>query len=631
MAGLLVLLLIPSGCTARDAAPDDRGDTPPPAPETERPEEETPREKPVDLSLEGITAGLSVPVTTELTVTRPEMDVSLVSGTYYITGTSDPERPLLLNGEPVEGRGPLGSFGVYVELEPGENTFAFLQGEASETVTITRSEYEDYTTVSGITKAKPDADIAIRAGEGYTLSCVAPAGASVTAEVNGQVIEMSQRAVTEVKGIAATFIGSYDPAGVSGTIELGPVTYTLTDREAVSAVTSAGSLYAVGAGDELLVRARDVSSAVFSVEDPDGEFYTTLRQGAVDRVEEIGYANPGEEMYRLSMGGWVFKDTVEPLTGNPSYRNEISNAEFFIEERRETLILTGTAPIPYEAEWGTDSLTISFHNTIWAGQPDVTGSALFSGASAAPGEDGEIVITLRFRESDALWGYLVEYDGNDTVLTFAAPPVLAEGDRPLTGITIALDPGHGGPDAGAFGVAWENGANEAEINLATSNAVARYLRGLGADVFFTRSADGGETSKVELNDRLAQMHREKPDLMISLHSNSMSYAADGTGASGVEVYYYEDASHRLAEALADSICERTGRKNRGAKQDYYKVTLNSYTPTAMVEMGFLTNPVEYDALRGAEGMYDMAAAIGEAVVELLGGGAADAQPGGQGG
>ena len=39
----------------------------------------------------------------------------------------------------------------------------------------------------------------------------------------------------------------------------------------------------------------------------------------------------------------------------------------------------------------------------------------------------------------------------------------------------------------------------------------------------------------------------------------------------------------------------------------------------MVEMGFLTNPVEYDDMRSAEGIYNTAAAIGEGVVELLGG------------
>ena len=62
--------------------------------------------------------------------------------------------------------------------------------------------------------------------------------------------------------------------------------------------------------------------------------------------------------------------------------------------------------------------------------------------------------------------------------------------KPLTGVKVVLDPGHGGQDPGALGVPGENGPMEAELNLAVAKALSFRLEQLGASVILTRQEDG---------------------------------------------------------------------------------------------------------------------------------------------
>ena len=49
------------------------------------------------------------------------------------------------------------------------------------------------------------------------------------------------------------------------------------------------------------------------------------------------------------------------------------------------------------------------------------------------------------------------------------------------------------------------------------------------------------------------------DLFISCHHNSLGVTADSVGVSGIEVYYWNDQSQRLAELAGQSLAEDSGR------------------------------------------------------------------------
>ena len=86
-------------------------------------------------------------------------------------------------------------------------------------------------------------------------------------------------------------------------------------------------------------------------------------------------------------------------------------------------------------------------------------------------------------------------------------PAFAQGNKPLDGLNIMLDPGHGGADSGAVG---HLGLKESETNL----RVARYLKMLlehdGANVTLTRAKD----KALSLSKRVELSNEAMPDLFI---------------------------------------------------------------------------------------------------------------------
>lgn len=124
------------------------------------------------------------------------------------------------------------------------------------------------------------------------------------------------------------------------------------------------------------------------------------------------------------------------------------------------------------------------------------------------------------------------------------PPPLPErrrdfDPRPL----IVLDAGHGGVDPGAIGI---NGTREKDITLAVARQLAAKLESSGNyRVSLTRSRD----IFIPLQERVAIARRQGADLFISLHADS----AETHEAQGSTIYTLsERASDREAARLAES-------------------------------------------------------------------------------
>jgi N-acetylmuramoyl-L-alanine amidase len=118
----------------------------------------------------------------------------------------------------------------------------------------------------------------------------------------------------------------------------------------------------------------------------------------------------------------------------------------------------------------------------------------------------------------------------------AAPRPAANGRR-----VIVLDPGHGGVDPGTIGV---SGAYEKTITLAIAKAAKRVLEASGRyRVVLTRTRD----VYVRLRDRFETAHRNKAELFLSLHADSIP----NRKIRGGSIYTLSDkASDKEAEDLA---------------------------------------------------------------------------------
>ncbi len=231
-----------------------------------------------------------------------------------------------------------------------------------------------------------------------------------------------------------------------------------------------------------------------------------------------------------------------------------------------------------------------------------------------------------------------------------AAPVAADSDR----FTVVLDPGHGGIDTGARGV---NGAIEKEITLEFAEILRERLDTTGRyNVFLTRTDD----RFVALGDRVEIARDHGADLFVSIHANSFR----GRSIRGTIVYTLSDgasdamaseiaASENQADVLAgldmadanstevlDILFDLTQRETRtfemvfaqnlvrelrGATTMFkvphqkagFKVLKAHDFPSAMIELGFVSNPEDEKLLLSDEWRQKMAAAVVGAVDEYF--------------
>lgn len=571
------------------------------------PEERLPTLAEVEDEYQYITAEIDFGLPKGLAFLHPAGDVTVTGERYYLTGTSDPDQPLLLDGEPVEDRGAKGSFARFVSLQAGDNAFTLEQGETQKTVTIRRgSPEESVPTTDKITKMEPAEDLGLKGERFFTLRCVAPAGSKVSARINGQTVALEQGAVAQ-PGVPANFSAQYPLPAAEGIQELGQVAYLLDGKEYLSE----GSLFTIAPDSKLVVQIKNVSSSVFSAPSVNSEVMTTGKKGAVDEVVDFGGDAASGEMYRLRMGGWIQTAAASPLAGSAQTDNRVSKVVFSQEDRRETYTFSGTTRPFYRAALTEDALTIRFYHTEGIGKIDGE-SVLFDSVEAVQ-EESDSVVTFRLKEPEAFWGYLVEYRDKDTVVTCLQKPAAGKGNLPLEGVTVAVDAGHGGSDTGTLGLPYEGSPMEKDVTIAAAEALQKKLGLLGARVVMARTGDENPT----MNARMELAREHWADFYISLHANSAGYSPELISVTGLEVYYFEPNHEKFAQMAADKICASTGRKNRGARQSNYRVTMQSFAPSILVEMGFMPNPSDFDSLCDPDEIYRTVTAIADTLVESL--------------
>jgi N-acetylmuramoyl-L-alanine amidase len=221
-------------------------------------------------------------------------------------------------------------------------------------------------------------------------------------------------------------------------------------------------------------------------------------------------------------------------------------------------------------------------------------------------------------------------------------------------LTICIDPGHGGSQAGAKG---PNKTWEKDLTLAISKRFAQKVRSeLHAQSLLTREGD----DHVPLNRRTDFANAHAADLFISIHLNSMPTGRERQRVTGVETFFlsanasganaarvaaaenaedgvprphahddltailddlaitaaHQDSS-RLAEAIQESLAHALGTVDRGVQQAPFAVLNGAAMPAVLVEVGFISHPEEGARLGTAEYQEKVADALVEGVRAFL--------------
>lgn len=553
-------------------------------------------------------------VSTELEITRPTTAALTVSTyKYTIFGTSDPEKPLYMDGSELERISKSGLFAATVDVPKSGQTFTFSQKGKTVSVTLKRSGDDGTTagTTSRLTSCYPASSALLREGGTLTLACIGPSGAAVYAEIGGKKYTLKQNAAANA-GVPAWFSkeitleGEFPDAEV---VSAGKVIYTLVYGGSTKTYESAAEVYIAGEGAKLAVRAATELAGVEKEPKTSGNYITTLRTGCVDYVTE-----EADGWYKLSCGGYISAAHSTVVTGMVDLQNSVSSAYRKKADGAEMLVLECSNLPAFIGEINKKGFSITLYNTEWSdfSSTDMDSELMYR---VNPVDNGDGSITLNIFSKYDLWGWDVFTDEEAGTFTVALKkkPILSDDPaKPLSGIRIAVCPGHGGPDPGALSVAGENGVNEAQINLANSKAIAEALENLGAEIVFIASS--GE--KLDTYGRTDPAREALVDVYICCHANSVGENADANLWCGTQVYYHYDSSAEFSAKLTSYISAATNRDYEGSIQDYYSVTRLTICPSVMLEVGFVSNPAELESLIDKVDIQKTALAVTKAVIEI---------------
>jgi len=223
------------------------------------------------------------------------------------------------------------------------------------------------------------------------------------------------------------------------------------------------------------------------------------------------------------------------------------------------------------------------------------------------------------------------------------PPSLGPPESTIR--TIALDPGHGGDDAG---VVTASGTKEKDLTLAIARRIKAAIEArLGMRVLLTRDDD----RDLSLEDRTAVANNNKADLFVSLHANaslrpevtgaSIYYAAfESTAVAGafagvervptfsgalrdIELVAWDlaqthhlDRSMAFAAILEERLRERVVLSARPIDRAPLAVLESANMPAVLIEMGFLTNADQEKQLAASEWQNALVQAVTEAIISF---------------
>ena len=194
---------------------------------------------------------------------------------------------------------------------------------------------------------------------------------------------------------------------------------------------------------------------------------------------------------------------------------------------------------------------------------------------------------------------------------------------------IALDPGHGGEEDGAY----YYGKKEKDINYAIAVKVKQLLEAYeGVTVILTREQD----EEVSLANRVVRAKEAEADVFISLHCN----ASVSHKSQGASVYISTGAKWRKTlQDLADCflgefeaigldnagtfarVTQMGGRRGDGTFDDYYGVLRHSYNsgiPALLVEHCYMDSEKDRAYVKDDAGITQLAQADSNAIAAFCG-------------
>lgn len=552
----------------------------------------------------------------KVNIGNPSANIKTKFDSFYICGSSDPGKTLFLNGEVVESRSPQGYFGVLLPLDKEDNIFTFSQEGCYDTIAIRKD-------IKNLAPPKMKTAEIIRAScfpqtqeyrvpnEKITLSCKAPIGSTVTVKIAGKSYEMKPSvAKTLDKGLYQTTynyeytIPSFDRK--SQNIDLGSPLYTMKYKGILKSRYASGKVGVIMKGSTYY--AEVTKDVIFTFKEPstiEGGIYE-LYKGMIDRITGMS-----GNYIRLSLGQWVEKKDVKTYYLKKQIKAKISNADYSIGDAWDIAKLDISYPTLTIADFDGDCIKLNITNADSAATPVIPKDSLFSSVIVS-GKDNSAIYKFKLKDNQRIEGYYIQKTDKGLELHIKRPIKVKSEDTPLKNIKIMLDPGHGGDALGAVGPLGANYA-EKDINLKMAFKLRKELENYGATVIMTRTED----IAMSLEKRLILSRNTKPDLFISIHSNSMEDNIDISKIEGFSVFLREKHSMPISEIIYKNTIKDLNRIPKGIHYRNFYVVRGTWTPSMLLESGFVPNPKEYEWLIDDKEQTLLAKTFAKSIVEYF--------------
>ncbi len=313
---------------------------------------------------------------------------------------------------------------------------------------------------------------------------------------------------------------------------------------------------------------------------------------------------------QLDYGGWVNTADLKLSTGVAPH-SLIQNVRSQNRPGNTDILFPLQVPVPLVIEQADKTLKLTLYNTTATHNlVKLSNNPIVDRVEWKPIAPQQVEYTFTYK-SHQQWGYKYRYDGNNLILSLRHPPAIAkQSSRPLAGVKILLDPGHGGSDSGAVGA---NGYTEKEATLFAAKLLANELFSQGATVYLTRETD----KSVSLDERRRIIESLEPTLSLSVHYNSLPTGSDPAKAKGFSVFWYHAQAQGLATFLDTYVTQVGARPQYGVIWDNLALARPAAAPAVLLELGFISNPEEFQWISDPQAQQQMAKTLASGITQWL--------------
>ncbi|ODH01791.1 N-acetylmuramoyl-L-alanine amidase [Nostoc sp. KVJ20] len=579
-----------------------------------------------------------------LRVVFPQTNYQTSAQKIFFLGTAPPDGQVLINSKPIT-RSKAGHFSPSLPLQLGENLFTVRHQNQELQIKVTR-----LTTgpelPQGLAFAKdsltPAVDIARLPGELICFSAIAPPNANVSVKLANQTIALSpqpqqaqlpsnlaaltgqnqphaQSSVGNYKG--CTTVQQPDPDSfsliygnniISGAVvpdssqevDLGQPQFQLTLNGKTITQPGTGKIQILSRAKLPVVEVIADAGVARTGPSTDYSRLTPLPKGT--RATVTGRES---EWLRLDNGTWINSKETRILPGAIPPQTIIRSVGYRQTPGATEIVFPLQVPVPVSVQQSEQALALTLYNTT--AQTDIIrldDDPLIERLDWQQEAPGQVKYTFNLKKAQQ-WGYKLRYDGTTLVLALRHPPKFGNTRRkPLANFKIVLDPGHGGKESGASG---PTGYLEKDVNLVISKLLRDELVKRGATVVMTREDD----KEVSLVERQAIINQEEPAIALSIHHNSLPDNGDAEKTKGFGTFWYHPQAHSPAIFLQNYVVQKLGRPYYGVFWNNLALTRPAAAPSVLLELGFMSNPDEFEEIVNPEEQKKMANAIAQGITE----------------